>query len=272
MDKHRGRRTIHLVLLSAFALRSVLATSLQIGAPSPPDVLDVPAPIPIAFAAEGSLVSGIQFDLNYDLTTVTVEVCAGESLERSGKRLYTADVAGIGTRVLIVGLNTDALQDGVLVVISVRGQPDPGALLTLTLTNTVAVDGRAEPVPVSTIVDPLLIGRGQHFIPGPPAGGPPSLTLGSLAGRRRIQQRRAALVMPQHIGLQKTGNLFPQEQIVVPVGVIIALAHREAGTVDAAIRETGKVRNQDGYMRTPQAGDDKSTVGFRLRRLVRRIG
>jgi hypothetical protein len=60
---------------------------------------------PVTFASEGASISGIQFDLEYDGSTMSFATTLGDALRQSGKNMYSADLASNRKRILIVGTN-----------------------------------------------------------------------------------------------------------------------------------------------------------------------
>jgi hypothetical protein len=71
--------------------------------------------LPIAFVSDGASISGVQFDLEYDQTAMTLAPTLGDAPRQSGKCMYTADLSSNRTRILIVGLNQNHIADGTLV-------------------------------------------------------------------------------------------------------------------------------------------------------------
>jgi hypothetical protein len=169
-------------MLSAMALRSVLGASLQIAVPSEPLAQGSTVAIPIAFAAEGSAVCGIQFDLNYDPSTLEIQFTAGENSERAGKQVYTAALGDAGRRFIIVGVNTQVFEDGVVldVQVNIKVLGDDSNSVMPALSNAAATDADGQAVPILTVVTeptrkkaPRMPPRAQNA--GSTAGAPTSL-------------------------------------------------------------------------------------------------
>src|SRR5579885_3538425 len=70
--------------------------------------------LPVNFAAQGDSVSGIQFDVQYDNSVMSISVTVGDAIRNSGKSLYIASLAPNKMRFLIVGLNQLLIPDGAL--------------------------------------------------------------------------------------------------------------------------------------------------------------
>jgi hypothetical protein len=71
--------------------------------------------LPVTFVSDGAAISGLQFDLEYDHTAMTLAPTLGDAPRQSGKCMYTADLASNRMRILIVGLNQNRIADGTLV-------------------------------------------------------------------------------------------------------------------------------------------------------------
>ena len=82
--------------------------------------------------APAAALTGIQFDLEYDVSTFEVSVSSGAISQGAGKGISTA-ANGSGKRVLVVGLNQNALSDGVVAVLHVvrKGPAAPEQVIRL---------------------------------------------------------------------------------------------------------------------------------------------
>jgi len=149
---HTGIRetSLTLVLLAAAFLAQVaLAQPAQL---SLPDV-SVPAGasllLPVTFASRLSSVAGVQVDLQYDSSVLTLTATVGDAARSSGKTLNFADLAPNQRRFLVWGLNQNPLVDGVLLNLFLFVSPSaPGGVSTLRFSNAVGTD----PSGLSTIV------------------------------------------------------------------------------------------------------------------------
>ena len=70
--------------------------------------------LPVTFASQGDSVSGIQFDLQYDNTQMSVSATISDAARSAGKSLYIASLAPNKIRFLFVGLNQVLIPDGTL--------------------------------------------------------------------------------------------------------------------------------------------------------------
>lgn len=107
---------------TAAGLSSQISLSSQSAAPGS-SIL-----IPMTFAAQGAYVSGVQLDLEYDGTSMSLVTTPGEALRQSGKNMYTADLPSNRKRILIVGPNQNQIPDGTLfnLFVNVSAAAPPG--------------------------------------------------------------------------------------------------------------------------------------------------
>ncbi len=123
---------------------------------------------PVTFASEGAAISGIQFDLEYDGSTMSFATTLGDSLRQSGKNMYSADLASSRKRILIVGTNQNQIPDGTLFNLFVN-------------VNAAAVQG-SYPLKISAIV-----GTDPNGVPVAVLGMAGTLTVNASASITRLQ-------------------------------------------------------------------------------------
>ena len=68
----------------------------------------------VTFSAEGSQISGVQFDLEWE-EGLEVQIAAGAQLLNSGKLIYSVPLVPRRVRILIAGMNQNSIADGELV-------------------------------------------------------------------------------------------------------------------------------------------------------------
>jgi len=109
--------------------------------------------IPVSLSSDaGTEVTGLNFDLNFDSTRLTVQnVTIGGTASSAGKALSWSTPSSGRVRVLIFGLNQTAIQNGTVanVVVGVNMGASPGSS-TLSFSNAMATDPSGSPVPLST--------------------------------------------------------------------------------------------------------------------------
>ena len=95
----------------------------------------------VQYAAQGALVTAIQLDLEYD-PALTVSVTIGSPAAGAGKSLTTSDLSAGKKRILIAGLNQNALPDGVLLSLSISVSSSAGnsAQYPLHISNAAGTD------------------------------------------------------------------------------------------------------------------------------------
>ena len=132
--------------------------------------------ISVAYASQGNQVSGLQFDLGYDGSNLSVNPVADSSLRSAGKGRYYADQPSELHRLMIAGWNQTALTDGSVFTLFVNVSPNASqGAYNVTLTNVVGVDPSGNPVPVS-------FGSGVVNVSGTLGGSPAIQSSGILNG------------------------------------------------------------------------------------------
>lgn len=109
------------------------------------------AVVEVALASAGQALSAIQFDVSYQSQALVFSISPIGTLAIQGKSVWTSSAQPGLERILIVGLNQNALIDGVLATLSIQvtGGASPG-VYPLGLTNAIASDPTGGPVPLST--------------------------------------------------------------------------------------------------------------------------
>jgi len=153
--------------------------------------------IPMTFAAQGASVSGVQLDLEYDGTAISLATTLGDALRQSGKNLFTVDLASNRKRVLIVGTNQKQIPDGVLFNLFVNvSATAPQGLYPLKISSIVGTSPNGVAASVlgvagnltvdaSTSMTPLQANgvlNAASLVPGPVAPGEVITLIGSVIG------------------------------------------------------------------------------------------
>ena len=104
------------------------------------------------FSTQESLVSGMQFDLQYDPSVMSVASIAGGAARSSGKSLYYRDLAANQARFLITGVNQNLIPAGVLVTLLVNLKPTASTgTYPLAVSNFIASDRNGVRSPVTSV-------------------------------------------------------------------------------------------------------------------------
>ena len=183
----------------------------------------------VALAAEGSPISGVQFDLDWD-EGLDLQIATGSAMRNAGKLIYTAPLTGRGIRVVIVGVNQNSIADGELLRLFVVVKATAGSV-QIRFTNLAAVTGGGNEVAIraaaATIrIDPTISGgpilsdsvlNGASLRPGPIAPGEILTLLGAFGIDVNSSAAVGATVnrLPATV-LYALGN---QVNVVVPVGM-----------------------------------------------------
>jgi trimeric autotransporter adhesin len=150
----------------------------------------------VAFASQASTVSGVQFDVQYDSSAMSLAATLGAPAQASGKSLFAADLASNKKRFLIIGLNHNSIPDGTLINLSVNiGPTAPSGVYALTLSNVSGTDpsgnatqliGGNGTITVNAGATATLLPNGVlnagSFLPGPVAPGELVTLIGSGIG------------------------------------------------------------------------------------------
>jgi Cohesin domain len=108
--------------------------------------------LPVSFASQSASATGIQFDLQYDNSALSLSATAGDATRMSGKTLSLWDLAPGKRRFLIAGLNWNPLVDGTLINLFVNLSPTAASgTYSVKLLNVVGTDSSAQAVTVKAI-------------------------------------------------------------------------------------------------------------------------
>ena len=132
-----------------------------------------------------SSVSGVQFDIQYDNSALSLTATLGDSAKSSGKNLYAVDLAANEKRFLIIGLNQTLIADGNLMNLYIKISPNaPKGAYSLAQSNVCGTDPSGQPLAVTgtngtltvtagSVGQPQLTGieNSGSFLPGPLAPG-----------------------------------------------------------------------------------------------------
>jgi len=149
--------------------------------------------LPISFASHGDSVSGLQFDLLFNDSVLSLSAVVGDAARSSEKTLYFASLGSGRTRVLITELNQNTISDGSIANLFVNVRPGvaPGSY-SIHFGSAVASDPSGYPVAVTTAdgaiavqqidgaaVVPEGVLNGASLLPGPVAPGEIITIMGS---------------------------------------------------------------------------------------------
>lgn len=130
-------------VIVAAALPSYAAQLSISGQPGSPGSTLV---IPVVFSAQSDSISGIQFDLQYESSVMSITASGGGS---QGKSMYFADVAPNRKRFVLVGSNRDPLADGPMMNLNVNVKAAaPAGPYQLTAINVIGTDPSGNPASI----------------------------------------------------------------------------------------------------------------------------
>src|SRR5580704_17365995 len=106
----------------------------------------------MTFVSQGSSVSGVQFDVGYDNSSLSLAATLAPAVSTSGQTLYAVDLAPNKKRFLIIGLDQNLIPDGMLINLDVNiGPSAPTATYALALSNVSGTGPSGNATPVAGI-------------------------------------------------------------------------------------------------------------------------
>jgi uncharacterized protein (TIGR03437 family) len=156
----------------------------------------------VKFSNQNGSTSGVQFDVHYDNSQISLSATLGGPATTSGKSLYAVDLAPNEKRFLIVGSNQTVIPDGTLMNLLVNVSPTAlSGTYSLTLSNVFGTDPEGNPLLVTGGDGVLTVGAGTSvslqstrvvnagsFLPGPLAPGELITLIGSGIGPASVHQ------------------------------------------------------------------------------------
>jgi uncharacterized protein (TIGR03437 family) len=121
--------------------RILLALPAQVSLPDQTATPGSSLLLPVVLDSKSATISGVQFDVEYDNTAITLIATLGDAAKNAGKLLYEADMAPNRRRFVIVGLNPKLIPNGNLLnlFVNLNGSTSPGPL-PLSFSNTAGTD------------------------------------------------------------------------------------------------------------------------------------
>jgi hypothetical protein len=110
-----------------------------------------PTTLSVQLVSGGDALAGVQFDLEYDATALEVTVEAGPVVAQAGKNLQSNLIQPGKRRVLVIGLNRNVIEDGVVATLHVtaKGQIEGGKTFPIHVTVPSGTNAKAGPVAVT---------------------------------------------------------------------------------------------------------------------------
>lgn len=195
---------------SLLFLGTSIAFSAQISLLSPSATPGSSVLTQVTFASQASSVSGLQLDLDYDSSAMSLFATLSNPARTSGKSLYELDLAPNKKRFLIVGLDQTMIPDGALinVLVNISLTASAGAY-ALTPSNVSGTDSSGNAVSVNSTGGMIAVDAGPatplqlsgimnagSFLPGPVAPGELVTLIGSGIGPASSQQPNGAPSSP----------------------------------------------------------------------------
>lgn len=173
----------------------------------------------VTFASQAGSISGVQFDVQYDNSAISLAAALSDLVKTSGKTLNTADLAPDRKRFLIIGPNRNLIPDGAMLNLSIHISPNaPAGTYALELSNNYGTDPSGNPVLVIGSGGIVTVNAGTSsrlqsngvlsagsLLPGPLAPGELITLIGSGIGPSSAQQ---SIGSPANTSLAGTSVLF----------------------------------------------------------------
>jgi len=139
-------KPVYLLLAFSYLVRAAFAQPAELSLSSITATPGASVVLPVNLASRLSSVSGLQFDLQYDNTALTLTATVADAARGSGKTVYFADLAPNQRRFLVQGLNNNPIIDGTVVSLFVAVSPGASSgASTLQFSNLVATDPSGQP-------------------------------------------------------------------------------------------------------------------------------
>lgn len=133
-----GHRTI--TLLRFFIAVAPVAAAASLSSPAQISGPGTSVLVPVTLALGSDAVSGLQFDVQYDNSVLSLNPTAGLALRSSGKDIYFQDLAPNQRRFLIVGINQNPIPEGDVIDLLVEiGAAAPDGPYSLSIANLVGI-------------------------------------------------------------------------------------------------------------------------------------
>jgi len=250
--------------------------------------------VPVSFASGGQSVSGLQFDLVFDDSALSLSAVIGDAARSAEKTLYVAALPSHQTRFLIWEMNQNPISDGVIVSLFVNVRPGAAlGLYPIHFESVSATDPAGQPVVLSSCdgtftVEPtsgapvLLEGvlNGASLLPGPIAPGEIITILGSAIAPPATSRDTNVTFDDLPAPLLYSGS--NQINAVVPFGIagrsttLLGIATSSASSTQISISVSstvpaiftlngsgtgrGAILNQDGTLNSPDNPAQRGSI------------
>lgn len=110
-----------------------------------------PVALNVNLTSAADALTGVQFDLEYDLSALDVTVEIGPAADKAGKVVQSSILEKARQRVLIIGFNRDTMTDGTVAVlhVAVKASADSSKTYPVHLTATAGTNANAEAIAVT---------------------------------------------------------------------------------------------------------------------------
>ena len=156
-------KPVRLLIAGSFLTGIALAQCPGLSLPNAQSAPGASAVASVSFCSGAASIVGLQFDLAYDNSTLTLNATAGAALASVGT-LYAADVAPGLRRYLIVGSGSGSIADGNLIDLSFSvNAAASDAAYPLLVSNIIGTDPLGQPVALAGQAGTLTVNRNGIF-------------------------------------------------------------------------------------------------------------
>jgi uncharacterized protein (TIGR03437 family) len=146
------------LVFCAFFVTPLLVFASQIGVSSLSVAAGTSILVPVSFSGQTSSVSGIQFDVQFDASAMSLGAILGDPGANAGKGLYAVNIAPGTKRILIVGQNQNAIPDGTIVNFFINVSPVAASgVYALRFSNIAGTDPSGQATAVAGIDGALTV-------------------------------------------------------------------------------------------------------------------
>jgi uncharacterized protein (TIGR03437 family) len=150
--RFRRLASVPLLAIAGLCVWAPMARSAQLSGADAAVAPGSLAAAPIMFVGQGSSISGLQFDLQWDGSALIVSLMLPDAGRSSSKNLYSVSLGPHSTRYLLAGLDQSLIPEGEVVRLLIGVQPSTSTgTYTVRLENVFATDAAGQPVPIEPV-------------------------------------------------------------------------------------------------------------------------
>lgn len=120
--------------------------------------------VPVNFLAQGASVSGIQFDVQFANSILSLSATPGDAANNAGKQLDSNSVAANTEQYVVIGINQTVIADGIVVnlIVNISANAESGVYV-LNLANATGTDPFGQPIAIRATSGTITVQTGSGF-------------------------------------------------------------------------------------------------------------